>query len=401
MTDKKITVGWVLILMIVVGFVVGIGTYFVTPKESISGVPESVYDEAISELNDVKSTLENLITHGSESPLLTAMDVRTNPVLWVDTAKYMKDPPWTIGMTVPWMGCVWESLWNAEAKNAVEEDPRIEDIIMMDASGDLKREEANVRDMIAMGIDILIFKPVDPVGSVPLIEELYDAGIPIVMTEMQANTTKYTTLCIVDTWDFGVKQGTWLAEVLGGEGKVIGIQGDPVSSDTMLRTGGLMAVLDEYPGIEVIATEYGEWSYDKGKEVARDLIAANPDFDAFYANGGQMDLGCIDALIDAGYDVSKYPHATEDQNGVLLAALEYDIPVGIVSSPIWQARLVVEECSKILSGLSVRKNNVMPVPFWSTTEEIEKIARPNISDLSWGSTSLSDEELIELGLGRY
>lgn len=90
----------------------------------------------------------------------------------------------------------------------------------------------------------------------------------------------------------------WLAEVLGGKGKIIvdrGLPGSPISEASNKE---IEAVLAKYPGIEIVG--WYTSSYELGAEQAgvAALLAANPQIDGILTAG--YGTGAIQALKDAG-----------------------------------------------------------------------------------------------------
>ena len=90
----------------------------------------------------------------------------------------------------------------------------------------------------------------------------------------------------------------WLAEVLGGKGKIIvdrGLPGSPISEASNKE---IEAVLAKYPGIEVVG--WYTSNYELGAEQAgvAALLAANPQIDGILTAG--YGTGAIQALKDAG-----------------------------------------------------------------------------------------------------
>lgn len=71
----------------------------------------------------------------------------------------------------------------------------------------------------------------------------------------------------------------WLCEELGGEGNIVCLDGMAGLSSAVLRMQGAQDAFAEYPGINVIASEYADWDYATAKPVMENLLAAYDDID--------------------------------------------------------------------------------------------------------------------------
>src|SRR3712207_2627578 len=102
------------------------------------------------------------------------------------------------------------------------------------------------------------------------------------------------------------KQGKQAADLLADftneKANVAVLEGTPGASVTIDRTEGFEQQLEEYPNMEIVASQTGEFLRTKGQTVMEQLIQSNPDINAVYAENDEMALGAIQALKDAGKD---------------------------------------------------------------------------------------------------
>jgi len=87
---------------------------------------------------------------------------------------------------------------------------------------------------------------------------------------------------------------------MGEKGKVIELYGTIGSSPAMDRATGFRNVVSKYPGIEIVASQSGDFTRALGQQVMEQLLQAYPDVNAVYAHNDEMALGAIQALKDAG-----------------------------------------------------------------------------------------------------
>lgn len=394
----------VVITAIIVGAAVGAGTYFALPR----GVSQEDYEALQSDYEALESDYETLLTAkgrynlDNDTAFHTFLDLHA----WLDwwnnapiIREYIEDPPYTVGYITSWRGNPWQEVNIQEFKREVNRSHLITDYVHMDSAGDVATEIANLEAMFTMWkageIDGIIVDPLDPYALVDTIEEIYDAGCPIILFNNAADTTKYNCYVGNDPWTFGTLSAEWLAEELNYEGKVIflrGLMGYPID---LGRSGGGLATFEKYSGIEVVAIEYGDWSYDKAKTKFMDMATAHPDFDAVYSVGGQMSNAVIDAMLEMDLDPGDYPHASEDQNGFMQKCIANNIPAFASCHPSICCAISVVLMEMLLQGYPVPRMYFYPTP-GIPAEKFADYVRPDAPEGVFVFTPLSDETLNEI-----
>jgi ribose transport system substrate-binding protein len=381
--------------IVATGVIVGAATYLATPKgvETVTAPGATTTVTAPGGATTVTVTAPPGGT--TTTPfMLSPFDIRTNEAEWVDTKPFRKDPPWIIGICTAHRAPSWMAIWLKEIEceiNALaESEPGVklvDKVISVDSASDVSKELGNMRDLVSAGADVIILDPVDPKGSAPIVEEVVSKGIPVILPKNYCETEKYTAYSNNDEVQFGYTTAKWLAEKLGGKGNILVFRGIPGYGVDLQRWAGAEMVFKQYPNIKILDSEYGQWDYTTAKKLAADMLAAHPKFDGIWSMGGQMSAAMVDAMLEAGYDVSKYPHAGEDYNGFCKQIIKYNIPACMSCKPVWEGRVGVRNAFDALRGLPVRKNNVFPSPFF-TAEDAKRIVRPDLPDQVWVSTTL-------------
>ncbi len=336
----------------------------------------------------------------------TAFKVFLEKHAWVDwwnnapnVGEYMAEPPYKIGFITGWRGNPWQETCIAEFKREVERSSLITDFTHMDSAGSIDTQMQNLNNMFTMWekgeLDGIIIDPLDANALAGTVEEIYEAGCPIILFNNPADTTKYTSYVGNDPWTFGTQAAEWLAKELNYKGKILffrGLKGYPIDKG---RSGGGLSVFEKYEDIEIAAIDYGEWSYDKAKKIFLDMVTAHPQFDGIFSVGGQMSNAVIDAMTELGMNPGKYPHASEDQNGFMQKCVKYDIPAYSSCHPSICSAISVKLMEMTLQGYPVPKMYFYPAP-GIAAEEMEEFVRPDAPEGIFVSTPLSDEELNEI-----
>ena len=141
----------------------------------------------------------------------------------------------------------------------------------------------------------------------------------------------------------------------------------------------------------MLAEEDAAWAYDQGRLATERMLAAYPEIDGVWSQGGAMTQGAIDAFEAAGRDL--VPMTGEDNNGFLLAWQER-IPDGFkamsASEPTWQSRVALQAALRILQGEPVAPFYSLQVPT-IFEDTVDQYVRPEYSDAYWANSRLSKE----------
>lgn len=97
-------------------------------------------------------------------------------------------------------------------------------------------------------------------------------------------------------WQSGYLAGTFIAETLGGKGKILQIWGPSGSDWSRARQIGFDQALKENPGLQVVGKADGGYVRDKGFTAAQDLLSRDKDIDAIYGENEDMALGASQAI---------------------------------------------------------------------------------------------------------
>jgi len=163
-----------------------------------------------------------------------------------------------------------------------------------DAAGQLN----DLRDLIAAGVDAIVFNPNDPAALNPALAEANAAGI--ITVSVDAYVTDPNTYNLYNNQIEYAKLGArWLFEQMGGEGTVYymrGLAGHPADSD---RDIGFKEVLAEFPNITVVPSADGVhtgWDPTTTTGLINDFIASGQydTIQGIWTSG--MDSQVVDAI---------------------------------------------------------------------------------------------------------
>jgi ABC-type sugar transport system substrate-binding protein len=179
-------------------------------------------------------------------------------------------------------------------------------LVYADAAGSEAKQIADVDSMIAQGVDAIFLAPRSEKPLAQAVLKAQAAGIPVILLDRNVDQTiakpgeHYVTFIGSDFIEEGRRAAEWLEKATGGNAKIIQLEGTVGSSPAIDRAKGFADYIADKPGMEVIASQTGDFARDKGRQVMETLLQANPDVTAVYAHNDEMAMGAIAALEAAG-----------------------------------------------------------------------------------------------------
>lgn len=220
-------------------------------------------------------------------------------------------------------------------------------------ANNLEEQTRLVDDLIAKKVDGIVLVPVDSAGIVPAIERANAAGIPVALANTRANGGEFITFSAVENYDAMVLVAEKFVEELGGEGKVIVLDGLPGAQTAIDRLRAITDVFAKNPGIEVLATQPADMQRAMGLTVMENLIQAYPEFDGVIALNDEMALGAIEALDAAGLVGTVKVAGFDGNNDALKALRDGRMTVSMFQNAPAQAGDAVQALLDHLAGKEV------------------------------------------------
>jgi len=150
--------------------------------------------------------------------------------------------------------------------------------------------------------DIIIAAPNEADAITPIIKEVYDLGIPVIVFDRDINGESYTASQVADNAGIGRSAAQYAASLTGRGGRVIEIYGLSGSTPAIERHRGFAMAADSL-GLEIVATGYGNWNHDDAVRVADSLLSVYPDVDLVYAHNDRMAIAASEVAKRHGIDI--------------------------------------------------------------------------------------------------
>ncbi len=201
-----------------------------------------------------------------------------------------------IGQESGWRDAETWSILNAAEEMGV-------DLKFSDGQQKQENQIKAIRSFIQQGVDVIGVAPVVETGWETVFKEAKDAGIPIVLVDRMAAVSDDLYACFIGS-DFileGQNACKEMARLLNNKGNIVELQGTVGASAATDRMKGFAEELKNYPDMKIIASQTGDFTRAKGKEVMEAFLKAHPgEIHGVYAHNDDMALGAIEAIKDAG-----------------------------------------------------------------------------------------------------
>jgi ribose transport system substrate-binding protein len=198
-----------------------------------------------------------------------------------------------------WLGAISK---NAQAAADAHDD--VEFTLLEAADSDSQAQQ--IEQAISQNPDALVVLPQDGAALTPVAQRAEAAGIAVVNVDRLFTTPDAATATILgDNYQIGVLAAEYIAEELDCQGNVVEIQGLAGISVTTDRTKGFTDTLRKVcpnGGIEIVASQPGDFNPDRGLTVMENILQAQSDIDAVYTHDDDMAQGVVQAIRNAGRD---------------------------------------------------------------------------------------------------
>lgn len=175
------------------------------------------------------------------------------------------------------------------------------DVLWVSAEGSEAKQAADIEAFIAQDVDVIILHAVNTATAGALVRRAADAGIPVVAMDRLPGAAPVRLYVTADSRRVGQLQAEFLAERLGGRGKVAILAGEEGNSVARDITEANRAVLERHPGIAIVDVRaHRGWARDLAALTTEDLLAREPGIAGILANNSAMAMGALEAIERAG-----------------------------------------------------------------------------------------------------
>ena len=299
---------------------------------------------------------------------------------------YKAQKEWVIGVSYqnlafPYVAAMQKAIQNRAAEMGVK-------IIETDAFNDTNKELANVENLLAQNIDLLLFEAASLEASVASIEAANKAGVPVVQFNGKAEGGDYITFVGSEQIESGMLLGQWLLDLYNKLGKDtlkgIYLRGVAGQITDIARSDGVKKALDDAGMTDKFefTEQYADYDRGKGQSVTESILSQSTDYDFIIANNDDMILGAMAAVQQAGL-LGSMPMCGVDGLPEALSAIKSgDLSATVFQNPEGQAAGGLTAAVWYLEGASPDKEILIPFTL-VTPDNVDQIAQ--IADRVYGA----------------
>jgi ribose transport system substrate-binding protein len=172
---------------------------------------------------------------------------------------------------------------------------------------DIERQVEILETYLVRKVGAIAVTPCGSKAVVPFVKRANRARVPVlaVDTRIDAETlvrfnAHVETFIGSDNFEGGRLAGEYLGRLLGGSGEVAVIEGLAGHETGDARKNGFLKGIGEYKGIQVVASQTGEWDQEKSYNVAQSILLAHPKVRGIFCANDRMAMGALSFVDKAG-----------------------------------------------------------------------------------------------------
>lgn len=308
----------------------------------------------------------------------------------IDAKKWKKPGPYTVALCNISVVNSWRVAMVEEFKYEASKHKDIKQVIVTDANNNVAKQIADMEDLIAKKVDLIVITA-PPTALVPAVEKAVRAGIPVVSFDSVVDSPMVTVKNIADQSEIGAELAKFIVKELKGKGKVAMLTGIAGTTPGQMRYEAALKVFKANPGIKIVGQVWTNSAYDQGKRAAENFIAANPDLDAIYADGGPNGFGALQAVVEAKkFNIVVVGTGSNGHFNLWKQYRDKGIRSFAIQDPPGDSAVALQLGLKLLHGEPV--HHIEKMKLWTCTDEdLDKVARPDLAADYINSTFLPEE----------
>lgn len=295
-------------------------------------------------------------------------------------------PPYVVGFANSNMGNTWRAQSLADLTrqfNLYKKKGLVSKLIVDNANNSVTTQISQIQSMISAHVNLILINAASETALNPVIKEAYQHGI-VVVGFNNIVSSLYAENRDINQATFGAAMAQGLAKMMHGHGNLVMIEGIAGAAGSIIRENAALAVLKHYPGIKIIANQYGNWTETGAKTTMLQILSTHPEpVNAVWQQGG-MSIGVISALKQAGRPLVPVSF-TGMYNGIdfWLSHLKSGFHSVGATDPPGGSAVALRTGMRILEGQHPKWNAIFNAAPVFTDQNIRSFAKAGAPPTSW------------------
>jgi len=185
------------------------------------------------------------------------------------------------------------------------------------AQAKIEKQISDVEDIVSEKPDYLVLGPIDTKGSAGALRIAKEAGVPVIVVNRDIVGTHgedYVTKIYSDFEWIGEKMAEEIQAAFPADWKkirVVELHGTPGGGNTIGMSKGFRKKMAEYPNMEIVASQLGDFRTDKAMASMENIITSGVKFDAVVCHFDTEAMGAMLALKAAELKMGSNPGSGE------------------------------------------------------------------------------------------
>lgn len=334
-----------------------------------------------------------------------SLQIARSSQITVDTSAFRKTAPFKVATIVQGPINGWGTIFDAVMNEQMIESGKFDMARRLYIPWDFQTENQvkGVDDAIAQGVDAIMLTSLSRAGLSAAVDRAFASRTPVILCMAGVETDNYTAEVNTNIPLMGYDSAKAVAEKIGGKGNVILLHGIAGVDAAEFWKSGAEAAFAEYPDINIVSEQYGNWSVADSLNVMRTVIVQNPNVDAIWAGGMEMGMGAAQAYKEAGLPV-PFIGGTGPINGFLRTAISDNLDFYVEQFPPAASQQCVNTMIDVLEGKPVQKftdaTTLMAGVGPFGTAQVATEYKPQFNDDFIGPQVFPDAVYLAAGFGK-
>ncbi|QFY90470.1 substrate-binding domain-containing protein [Magnetovirga frankeli] len=236
---------------------------------------------------------------------------------------------------------------------------------VLSADNQARQELENAISAIRQPVDGIILSPTNSSAAVTLLKLAEDGGIPVVISDIGADSDNYVSFISSDNQQGAYEIGRVLVErmqELDWQQGRVGIIAIPQKrANGQARTQGFLRALEEAGIQSADIRQQRDFSHQETYDFSRELIAAHPDLRAIWLQGSDRYQAALDAIRDSGR-TGEVLLICFDAEPAFIDLIPQGVLVGAaMQQPFLMGEMALQTLHDQLQGKPVKKQRQLPI----------------------------------------
>lgn len=226
-----------------------------------------------------------------------------------------------------------------------------------------------IRSFIDKQVDVIAIAPVVQTGWEDILQEVKEAGIPVVIIDRSVNvedTSLYVTFIGSDFYEEGKKAGKYTLDKMRnkpGKIRIAELEGTVGSTPSIDRGRGFRDIIQERMDMEIVMSQSADFTIEGGKKVMTQFLkeAGNQPPQLLFSHNDDMAIGAIQAIEEHGLVPGKdiVIISVDGTRQAFEMMLEGKINAVVECNPL-QGALLMQAAREIMAGRTLPKRIIPP-----------------------------------------